>query len=84
MSVRNTHYLSANLKRMHRPLVQLLNAHAIGEDGLGFKSQVGQIGTVSPTARHRCDVSSELCSEGAKPRRWIPPVVTRFDVITRV
>ena len=25
--------------------------------------------TVSPTARHRCDVSSELCCPGAKPRR---------------
>ena len=44
----------------------------------------GQIGTVSPTARLRCDVSSELCSPGAKPRRWAPPLVTRFGVIPRV
>ena len=28
--------------------------------------------TVSQTARYRCDVSSELCCQGAKRRRWIP------------
>ena len=43
-----------------RPSAQLLGAHAIGAGGLGFKSRVGQIGTVSPTSRHRCDVPSEL------------------------
>ena len=26
--------------------------------------------TVQPTARHRCDVSSELCCSVAKKRRW--------------
>ena len=31
--------------------------------------------TMSPTACHRCDVSSELCCPGAKPRRWTPPLV---------
>ena len=40
--------------------------------------------TVSPTARHRCDVSSELCCPGVKLRRWTPPLVTRFGVIPRV
>ena len=40
--------------------------HAIGAGGLRFDSRAGQISTVSPTARHRCDVSSELCSPGAK------------------
>ena len=48
--------------------------HAIGAGGLGFDSRAGQIDTVSPTARHRCDVSSELCSPGAKSRRWAPPL----------
>ena len=38
----------------------------------------------SPTTRHRCDVSSELRYPGAKPRRWAPQLVTRFDVIRRV
>ena len=38
----------------------------------------------SPTARHRCDVSSELCCPSAKPRRWAPLLVTRFDVIPQV
>ena len=36
------------------------------------------------TTHHRCAVSSELCCPGAKPRRWIPPLVTRFGVISRV
>ena len=40
--------------------------------------------TMSPTTRHRCDVSSELCCPGAKPRRWASPLVTRFNVILRV
>ena len=41
----------------YRPLAQLLNAQVIGAEGLGFDSRDGQIGTVSPTARHCCDVS---------------------------
>ena len=36
-----------------------LSAYAIGAVDLGFKFRVGQIGTVSPTA---------------KPRRWTPPL----------
>ena len=57
---------------------------AIGAGGLGFDSRAGQIGTVLPTARHRCDNSSELCYPDAKPPRWIPRHVTRFDVIPQV
>ena len=30
--------------------------------------------------RHRY-ISLELCSPGAKPRRWAPPLITRFDVM---
>ena len=33
---------------------------AIGAGGLGFDSRADQIAPASPTARHRCDVSSEL------------------------
>ena len=40
--------------------------------------------TVSPTARHRFDVSSELCCPGVEPRRRAPPLVTRLGVISRV
>ena len=57
---------------------------ANGAEGLGFDSRAGQMDTVSPTTRHRCDVSSELCCPGAKPRRWAPQLVTRFGVIRRV
>ena len=48
-------------KKINRPLAQLHSAHAIGAVGLGFKSRVGLVGTVFRTARHRCDVPSELC-----------------------
>ena len=46
-----------------------LEAHAIGAGGLGFDFRVGQIDAMSPAARHRYNVSSELCCPGAKPRR---------------
>ena len=48
---------------------------AIGVGDHGFDIWIGQIGTVSPSARHRCDVSFELCCPGAKLRRWAPPLV---------
>ena len=47
---------------------------------MGFDSRAGQIGTISPTARHRCDVSSELRCPGAKQRKRTRPPVTRFGV----
>ena len=36
---------------------------------------------VLPTARHLCNVSSELCCPDAKPLRWISPLVIGFGVI---
>ena len=65
-------------------LVHLLSAYVIGAGDLGFKFRVGRIGRASPMARYRCDVLLELCSLGAKPRRWAPQLVTRFGVILRV
>ena len=64
--------------RLGPPLTQALAV------GLGFDSRAGQIDTVSPAARHRCEVSLELCCPGAKPWRLAPPLVTRFGVIPRV
>ena len=59
-------------KKINRPLAQLLSAHAIGAEGLGFKSRVGLVGTVSRTARHRCDVFrscvAQALSHGDGPR----------------
>ena len=40
--------------------------------------------TVSPQARYRCNVSSNLCSPGAKSRRLASPLVTRFGAIRLV
>ena len=54
----------------------------IGEGGLVLDSRASQIGTVSSTARHLCDVSSELCCPGAKSQRY--PLVTRLGVMPRV
>ena len=82
-----THFCTTQLhtiNSLNRPLAQLLSAHAIGAGDLRLALRVGQIGTMPPTARHRCDVPSERCSQGAKPRRWAPPLVTRFGEIPRV
>ena len=49
--------------------------HALDAGNLEFEPRAGQISTVSPMARHRCDVSSGLCSLGAMPRNWAPPLV---------
>ena len=40
-------------------------------------------GTVSPTVRQRCDVSSKLRGPGAQPRRMTPSLVIRFGVTPR-
>ena len=60
----------------------------MGAGDLAFNYRVGQIGTVSPTARHRrYDIFSEhffrhALSRGDDPRQ--PPLVTSFGVIARV
>ena len=48
----------------------VVNDIAIGAGGLGSIPGTMKSDTVSPTARHRCDVSSELCCPGANPRKW--------------
>ena len=40
--------------------------------------------TASSIARHRSDVSSELCCPGTKSQRCALSLVTRFDVVPRV
>ena len=82
---RHSIHALANYREYNEDLIfrmadQLLSAHAIGAERLRYKHRVSQIGTVSPTACHRCDVLSELCRPIAKPRRWAPPLVTRFGV----
>ena len=39
-----------------------------------------KLDVMSPAARYRSDVSSEMCCPGAKPRRWTLPLVARFGV----
>ena len=60
---------------------------AFDAGGLGFDSRAGQIGhsvvNGSPPKKS-CDIFSELCCPGTKPRRWISALVTRFGVIPGV
>ena len=52
---------------------------AIGAGGLGLTSRTGQM----EQSRHRCDATSGLCCPGAKPRKWVLPLVARFGVVPR-
>ena len=63
------------------PLVVAVEHTATRVLGLGFDFQAGRNRT---QCRRRCDVPSELCCPGAKSRRWISPLVTRFGVISRL
>ena len=54
---------------------------AICVGGRGSISGQVKWDTISPTAHHCCNVSSELCRLGAKPQRWAAPVFTRFGLI---
>ena len=63
---------------------QWLKTSLLVREVLGSILGLVKLDTVSPSARHRCDVSSELCRPGANPRRLIPPLVTRFGAIPRV
>ena len=62
--------------RLHSILVQVrlvsivVKEIAVSAGVLWLDSWSGQIWQVSPKARHRCDVSSELFCPGANPRRW--------------
>ena len=55
---------------------------ANGAEGSEFDYHASHIGAVP--ARHRFNVSFELCCSGATSRRWAPPLVARFGVIPRV
>ena len=56
---------------------------AIGVGGLGSIPGRVKSHTVPSTARHRCEVSSEMCYPSAKPWRLAPLLVTRFGVMLR-
>ena len=73
-------------KRNVRGLIALI--HTDGTENVAIDVQVDsgliKSDTVSPTARHRCDVCSELCFSSAELQTWAPPVVSRCGVIPRV
>ena len=58
----------------------MVHASHSGQEVWGLIPRPVKSGTASPTARHRCDIPSELCFPGAKPRRWTPPLVTSYSV----
>ena len=51
---------------------------------LGSISTPVKSDTATNGHRHCCDNSGELWCPGAKPRRWVRPLATRFGVIPRV
>ena len=62
----------------YRPVSSVVKYIAIGAGRPEFNSRVGKKHTMSSTALHRCDISSELCCAGAQPRRRTSRLVTRF------
>ena len=62
----------------------MIKGSANGAGDLGFDSRAGQIEHSVESARHRCDVPSELCYSGDKLWIWAPPPVTCFGVIPPV
>ena len=54
---------------------------AIGAEDGRFDSRAGQIGH---SRQRLANAATFLCCPGAKPWQWIPPLVTRFGVISRV
>ena len=50
----------------------------VGVGGRGIDSLASQT-KVLPMTHPRCNVSSELCCPGTKPRRWAPPLVSRCN-----
>ena len=62
--------------RIHGPEGEVVQRDfAISASGLGFDSRPVRSNTVTPTTCHRCDVSSELCCPGAKPRHSLHAAV---------
>ena len=63
----NTKYLACFCSYAYGVVVNDITDSA---GGLRFDSRLVKSDTVSPTASHRCDVSTELCFPGAQPTRW--------------
>ena len=54
-------------KTLYMDISSVVSAHAIGAGGLGFYCRNGPIGTVSPTACHRCDQWRSQGGQGQLP-----------------
>ena len=57
---------------------------AIGAGGLGFDSRVGLIGHSVASGLPPLRRFFGAVLPGPKPRKWVPVLVARFGVITRV
>ena len=62
----------------NRPFNAVVKRIALGTDCLDSISGPVKSDKVLPTARHRCDVSSELCYPHAKLPRSVPILAARF------
>ena len=62
VAIANSFLIFENEKQVFdQPVSSVVKHVGIGAGGLRFDFWAGQIGTVSPTVHHRCNVSSELC-----------------------
>ena len=66
------------------PLVGLSSPSSVNHIEYSVANGLIKSNVVSPTARHRCDVSSWLCWPDAKPLKWTPLLVASLGVIPRV
>ena len=67
----------------NRPFGVAVKKIAVGEVGLEFDSRSVKCDTVSPIARHHCDVSSVVCCLGAMSRRMIDLLLVTLCVVSR-
>ena len=66
---------------LHLPVGLVVKHVPVGVGGLGFDSRPNQI---EHCRQWLVTAAMFLCCPGAKSRRWIPPLVLRFVVISRV
>ena len=71
---------------LYKQAICRIGAKNIAIGAANLDSIPGQVKSVIVllTARHHCDVSSELCCPVAKPRRWTTPLVTHFGLVPQI
>ena len=74
----NAPFIFTHVKQTNEPVGVVLKGVALSAEIRGSIPGPLKSDTLSPTVRHRCDVSSELCFPSAKPLRWAQPLVYKL------